>query len=77
MPSRPQQSVMADATKVTARLSVTWPVPRPPVVCEKNIVRLFRYPKGQTIRKVIAQGKIKWKKIDARQLILKNIHALA
>ena len=56
MPSRPQQTVMAEATKVTARLSVTCPVPRPPVVCEKNIVRLFRYPKGRTIRKVMGRS---------------------
>ena len=34
---------MADATKATACLSVTWPIPRPPVVCEKNIFHLFRY----------------------------------
>ena len=63
-------------------------------MCEKNIVRLFRYPKGRTIRnsygkkgggrgggrstkKLFAQGKIKLKKNYARQLILKNIHALA
>ena len=29
------------------------------------------------IKKIFAQGKIKWKKIHARQLILKNIHAMA
>ena len=34
---------MADATKATARLSVTWPIPRPPAVCEKNIFHLFHY----------------------------------
>ena len=34
---------MADATKATARISVTWPIPRPLVVCEKNIFHLFRY----------------------------------
>ena len=28
-------------------------------------------------KKIFAQGKIKWKKIHARQLILKNIHAMA
>ena len=53
--------------------------------------QFHRHPaKGRTIRKVMggggerakykkifAQGKIKWKKIHARQLILKNIHALA
>ena len=45
--------------------------------------------KGQTIRKLIggeadevqkkifAQGKIKWKKIHAGQLSLKNVHATA
>ena len=47
-----------------------------------------RFPcKGRTIRKLMgvgevqknkfAQGKIKWKKVLARQLILKNIHAMA
>ena len=46
-------------------------------------------PKGQTIRKlmgggggrntkkIFAQEKIEWKKIHARQLTLKNIHATA
>ena len=29
------------------------------------------------IKKIFAQEKIKWKKIHARQLILKNIHAMA
>ena len=29
------------------------------------------------VQKIFAQGKIKWKKIHARQLTLKNIHALA
>ena len=28
-------------------------------------------------KKIFAQGKITWKKIHARQLILKNIHAMA
>ena len=28
-------------------------------------------------KKIFAQGKIEWKKIHARQLILKNIHAMA
>ena len=28
-------------------------------------------------KKIFAQGIIKWKKILARQLILKNIHAMA
>ena len=28
-------------------------------------------------KKIFAQGKIKWKKIHARQLTLKNIHATA
>ena len=28
-------------------------------------------------KNIPAQGKIKWKKIHARQLILKNIHAMA
>ena len=28
-------------------------------------------------KNIFAQGKIKWKKIHARQLILKNIHAMA
>ena len=30
-----------------------------------------------TKKKIFAQGKIKWEKIRARQLILKNIHATA
>ena len=34
---------MADATKATARPSVTWPTPRLPAVCEKNIFHLIRY----------------------------------
>ena len=34
---------MADATKATARPSVTWPIPRLPAVCEKNIFHLIRY----------------------------------
>ena len=37
------RSVMADATKATARQSVTCPILRPPVVREKNIFHLFRY----------------------------------
>ena len=37
------RSVMADATIATARLLVTWPIPRPPVVWEENIFHLFRY----------------------------------
>ena len=32
---------------------------------------------GEVQKKIFAQGKIKWKKIHARQLILKNIHAMA
>ena len=32
---------------------------------------------GRSTKKILAQGKIKWKKIHARQLILKNIHAMA
>ena len=28
-------------------------------------------------KKIFAQGKIKWKKIHARQLTLKNVHAMA
>ena len=28
-------------------------------------------------KKIFAQGKIKWKTIHARQLILNNIHAMA
>ena len=32
---------------------------------------------GEVQKKIFTQGKIKWKKIFARQLILKNIHALA
>ena len=32
---------------------------------------------GRSTKKIFAQGKIKWKKIHARQFILKNIHALA
>ena len=38
------RSVMADATKAIACLSVTWPMPGPPVVCEKNNFHLFCYP---------------------------------
>ena len=34
---------MAEATKATARLSVTWPISRPLELCEKNIFHLFRY----------------------------------
>ena len=48
----------------------------------------FKSIKGRTIRKlmrgagevqkkIFAQGKIKWKKIHARQLTLKNVHAMA
>ena len=37
------RTVMTDATKVTARLLVTWPIPRLTVVCEKNIFYLFCY----------------------------------
>ena len=33
--------------------------------------------KVQSTKKIFAQGKIKWKKIHARKLILKNIHAMA
>ena len=32
---------------------------------------------GRSTKKIFAQGKIKWKKIHARQLTLKNIHATA
>ena len=32
---------------------------------------------GRNTKKKFAQGKIKWKKILARQLTLKNIHAMA
>ena len=32
---------------------------------------------GEVQKKIFAQGKIKWKKIHARQLTLKNIHAMA
>jgi len=32
---------------------------------------------GRSTKKIFAQGKIKWKKIHARQLILKNIPAMA
>ena len=32
---------------------------------------------GGKYKKIIAQGKIKWKTIHARQLTLKNIHATA
>ena len=32
---------------------------------------------GEVQKKIFAQGKIKWKKIHARQLTLKNIHATA
>ena len=32
---------------------------------------------GRSTKKIFAQGKIKWKKIHARQLTLKNIHTMA
>ena len=32
---------------------------------------------ARSTKKIFAQGKIKWKKIHARQLTLKNIHAMA
>ena len=32
---------------------------------------------GEVQKKIFPQGKIKWKKIHARQVILKNIHAMA
>ena len=32
---------------------------------------------GRSTKKIFAQGKIKWKKIHARQLTPKNIHATA
>ena len=32
---------------------------------------------GEVQKKIFAQGKIKWKKNHARQLILTNIHAMA
>ena len=32
---------------------------------------------GEVQKKIFAQGKIKWQKIHARQLTLKNIHATA
>ena len=41
MPSRPQQTVMAEATKVTARLSVTWPVPGPQLSVRKTLSAYF------------------------------------
>ena len=31
---------------------------------------------GRSTKKIFAQGKMKWKKIRARQLTLKNIHAM-
>ena len=34
-------------------------------------------PNNNKYKKIYAQGKIKWKKIHARQLTLKNIHAMA
>ena len=34
-------------------------------------------PLENITKKIFAQGKIKWKKIHARQLTLKNIHAMA
>ena len=61
-------------------------------MCEKNIVRLFRYPKGRTIRKVMGRrgrgragevqknylrkGKLNEKKL-CTSINPKNIHALA
>ena len=60
-------------------------------MCEKNIVRLFRYPKGRTIRKVmersggragevqknyLRKGKLNEKKL-CTSINPKNIHALA
>ena len=54
------------------------------------MTRDYWYTKGRTIRKLMgggggrakykkkfAQAKIKWNKIVARQLILRNIHAIA
>ena len=32
---------------------------------------------GEVQKNIFGQGKIAWKKNDARQLILKNIHAMA
>ena len=32
---------------------------------------------GEVRKKIFTQGKIKWKKNHARQLTLKNIHAMA
>ena len=32
---------------------------------------------GEEYKKIIRAGKIKWKKIHARQLTLQNIHAMA
>ena len=32
---------------------------------------------GEVQKKIFVQGKIKWKKIHVRELILKNIHAMA
>ena len=37
------RTVMTDATKATARLLVTWPIPKLTVVCKKNIFHLFCY----------------------------------
>ena len=34
-------------------------------------------PNNNKYKKIYVQGKIKWKKIHARQLTLKNIHAMA
>ena len=46
------------------------------LVCH-SIRKLMGGGGGRSTKKKIAQGEIKWKKILARQLTLKNIHAMA
>ena len=44
----------------------------------RTISKLMRgWEAGKVQKKIFAQGKLKFKKIHARQLTLKNIHAMA
>ena len=47
------------------------------VLRDEPLEKLWGGGGGEVQKKIFAQGKIKWKKIHARQLILKNIHAMA
>ena len=49
----------------------------PPTIKGRTIRKLIGGQVGAKYKKILAQGKIKWKKNHARQLLLKNIHALA